>query len=153
MSQIRLMPDSKVGDPAGEDRRYLYLHPRSLKRWRTHVSGTKIPSAVVAVAGGAISIVVIAAYKGRCFTERLRRVLVPDLRRRLTRSPAETRQSLNWITATWNIKFETCLECAPLSGRYLKSRNYRREECYRLILSDFLPANSSRPVNSRWLVD
>jgi len=66
----------------------------------THlVSRAKIPSAVVAVAGGAISIVVIAAHKGRCSAERLRRVLVPDLRGRLTRNPAEMRQSSNWITA------------------------------------------------------
>lgn len=41
---------------------------------------------------------VIAAHKGRCFAERLRRVLAPDLRGRLTRIPPETGQSLNWIT-------------------------------------------------------
>lgn len=68
----------------------------------------KIPSAVVV--GGAISIDVIASHKGRRFAERLRRVLVPDLRGRLARNP--TRNATKLKLDHRDVKFETYLRAA-----------------------------------------
>jgi len=103
-------------NPKPKTRVYSFSLPFSLS---LSLSKAKIPSAVVATVG-AISIARTAVHKGR-FAERVRRVLVPDLRGRLTRDPAETGQSLNWIIATRNI--------GMFDGVAAKRQHYAKTRC------------------------